>query len=367
MPSALHQLAEHGQRPWLDVLSRQLVHSGDLERLVREDGIRGLTSNPTIFQKAIASGEGYEEQLRDVGEREHDPKLVFQALAVQDIKAACDVLYEVWDGGRGLDGWVSLEVDPTLAHDTQATIEEARRLRELIDRPNLYVKIPATEAGLPAIEQCIAEAIPINVTLVFSLERHAKVMDAYAKGVQRLVDGGGDPGSVCSVASFFISRVDTEVDRRLDELRGHDELKHQLAIANAKLAYQGWKEHFAVEAWDVLAARGATPQWCLWASTSTKDPSLRDTLYVEALVGPDTVNTMPMETVEAMRDHGEVAPTLETGLDEARALAGRLREAGIDLDDVYVVLENEGVDKFAASFRDLLDEVGAKRAEVAGA
>ena len=375
MASPLHQLSEHGQSPWLDLLARGLIQEGELGRLVREEGIRGVTSNPTIFQKAIATGEaGYDEQLRDVSAREDDPKEVFLALAVRDVQDACDVLREVWDGGRGLDGWVSLEVDPTLAHDTQATIEEARRLSELVDRPNLYVKVPATEEGLPAIEQLIAEGIPINVTLVFSLERHAAVMDAYLRGVQRLVDGGGDPGSVCSVASFFVSRVDTEIDKRLDTVTadssdtgGRDDLRSQMAVANARLAYAQWQQHFAGEAWEVLAVRGASPQWCLWASTSTKDPSLRDTLYVEALVGPDTVNTMPIETVEAMQAHGIVEATLETGVDEARALFEKLREAGVDLDDAFATLEREGVEKFAASFRDLIDEIASKREQLARA
>ncbi|MCP9490006.1 MAG: transaldolase [Solirubrobacteraceae bacterium MAG38_C4-C5] len=368
MTSPLHQLAEHGQSPWLDLLARGLIQEGELERLVREEGVRGVTSNPTIFQKAIASGEaGYDEQLREVSAREDDPKLVFQALAVRDIQDACDVLRAVWDGGRGLDGWVSLEVDPTLAHDTDATLEEARRLSALVDRPNLYVKVPATQAGVVAIEQLISEGIAINVTLVFSLERHAAVMDAYLRGVQRLVDEGGDPGSVCSVASFFISRVDTEIDRRLDAAGGRDDLKSRAAIANAKLAYAQWQQHFASDRWETLAARGASPQWCLWASTSTKDPALRDTLYVEALVGPDTVNTMPIETLEAMQDDGTVEATLETGVEQARALFEELREAGVDLDDAFATLEREGVEKFAASFRDLIDEISSKREQLARA
>lgn len=376
MASPLHQLSEHGQSPWLDFLARGLIQKGDLERLVREEGVRGVTSNPTIFQKAIASGEaGYDEQLREVSAREDDPKLVFQALAVRDIQDACDVLHEVWDGGRGLDGWISLEVDPTLAHDTDATLEEARRLSALVQRPNLYVKVPATQAGLPAIEQLIAEGIPINVTLVFSLERHAAVMDAYLRGVQRLADDGGDPTSVCSVASFFVSRVDTEIDRRLDAIiaagsgtgSGREDLKGRMAIANAKLAYAQWRRHFAGERWETLEARGASPQWCLWASTSTKDPSLRDTLYVEALVGPHTVNTMPMETLEAMQAHGSVEATLESGVEEARALFDELREAGVDLDDAFATLEREGVEKFEASFRDLIGEIESKREQLARA
>ena len=367
MASPLHQLKEHGQSPWLDFLARGLLQEGDLARLVHEEGVRGVTSNPTIFQKAIASGEaGYDEQLREVAAQEDDPKLIFQALAVRDIQDACDVLRPVWDGGRGLDGWVSLEVDPTLAHDTQATIEEAERLSALVERPNLYVKVPATPAGLPAIEHLIAQGIPINVTLVFSLERHAAVMDAYLRGVQRLADEGGDPGSVCSVASFFVSRVDTEMDRRLEAV-GRDDLRGNVAIANAKLAYAQWQQHFTGERWETLEARGASPQWCLWASTSTKDPSLRDTLYVEALVGPHTVNTMPMETLEAMQDGGIVEATLETGVDEARAMFEQLREAGVDLDDAFATLEREGVEKFETSFRELIEEIAGKREQLARA
>ncbi len=367
MASPLHQLSEHGQSPWLDFLARGLIQEGELERLVHEEGVRGVTSNPTIFQKAIASGEaGYDEQLREVAAREDDPKLIFQALAARDIQDACDVLRPVWDGGRGLDGWVSLEVDPSLAHDTQGTIEEAQRLSALVERPNLYVKVPATPAGLPAIEELIAQGIPINVTLVFSLERHAEVMDAYLRGVQRLADEGGDPGSVCSVASFFVSRVDSEMDRRL-EVVGRDDLRGAVAIANAKLAYAQWQQHFTGERWETLEARGATPQWCLWASTSTKDPSLRDTLYVEALVGPHTVNTMPMETLEAMQAGGIVEATLETAVDEARALFERLREAGVDLDDAFATLEREGVEKFEASFGELIDEIAGKREQLARA
>ena len=367
MASPLHQLKEHGQSPWLDFLARGLIQEGELARLVHEEGVRGVTSNPTIFQKAIASGEaGYDEQLREVAAQEDDPKLIFQTLAVRDIQDACDVLRTVWDGGRGLDGWISLEVDPTLAHDTQATIEEAQRLSALVDRPNLYVKVPATPAGLPAIEELIAQGIPINVTLVFSLERHAEVMDAYLRGVQRLADEGGDPGSVCSVASFFVSRVDTEMDRRLEAV-GRDDLRGAVAIANAKLAYAQWQQHFTGERWETLEARGASPQWCLWASTSTKDPSLRDTLYVEALVGPHTVNTMPMETLKAMQDRGIVEATLETGVDEARTLFERLREAGVDLDDAFATLEREGVEKFEDSFRELIDEIASKREQLARA
>src|SRR5687767_4131578 len=304
----LKQLAEQGQSVWIDFLSRNFINDGDLADLVHE-GVVGVTSNPTIFQGAIAEGDAYDDQIKQVSATESDPKEIFLALARDDIRAACDILRGIHSrppGGQGKDGWVSLEVDPNLAHDTQATIDEARRLRELVDRPNLFVKIPATKAGLPAIEESIAAGIPINVTLIFSLARHREVAEAYMGGVERLADAGGDLARMASVASFFVSRVDTEADKRLDEVGGHDELKGTLAIANAKLAYETYQEVFSGSDWDQLAAAGATPQRCLWASTSTKNPAYRDVLYVEELIGADTVNTMPRETVEAFQDHGKV-------------------------------------------------------------
>jgi transaldolase len=362
--SRLHELSEHGQSVWIDVLSRDMLRTGELERLMREDAVVGVTSNPTIFQKAIAGGDAYDEQLRDVLRDERDPKEVFLRLAARDIGDACDLLRPVWDEGGGQDGYVSLEVDPTLAFDTEATIEEAQRLHELVDRPNLFVKIPATKEGLPAIEEMIARGRSINVTLIFSLERYAEVAEAYVRGLERLVAAGGDPGTVASVASFFVSRVDTEADRRLDELGGHDELKGTLAIANAKLAYERYKEIFAGERWRALESRGATPQRCLWASTSTKNPDYRDVLYVEELIGPKTVNTMPVETIRAFQDHGVVAPTLEQGLDEARSTLERLAEAGVDYVEVTDTLEREGVEKFADSFVELLEGIRAKSGDL---
>jgi transaldolase len=273
----------------------------------------------------------------------------------------------VWDGGHGQDGWVSIEVDPNLAYDTDATIAEAQRLHELVDKPNCFVKIPATKSGLPAIEEMIARGRPINVTLIFSLQRYAEVAEAYLRGLERLVESGGDPGPVASVASFFVSRVDTEADKRLDEAGAPDELRGKLAVANAKLAYQRYKELFSGARWEALEAKGARAQRCLWASTSTKNPAYRDVLYVEELIGPETVNTMPEETIEAFQDHGEVALTLEQDLDEAHDVFKRLAEAGVDYDDVVVTLEREGVDKFADSFRELLDGVKAKRGELVSA
>nr|MBA2568201.1 transaldolase [Actinomycetota bacterium] len=304
--------------------------------------------------------------LREALETVSDPKEIFLQLAVRDIQAACDLFRAVWDKGKGQDGYVSLEVDPGLAHETHSTIEEAERLHEWVDRPNLHVKIPATKAGLPAIEEMIARGRNINVTLIFSLERYAEVAGSYTRGLQRLVRAGGDPSSVASVASFFVSRVDTEADKRLVEA-GHPELKGKLAIANAKLAYQRYKEIFSGARWEALAAKGATRQRCLWASTSTKDPEYRDVMYVEELIGPETVNTMPNETVVAFQDHGEVELTLEQGIDESRALFRKLAEIGVDYDDISETLEREGVEKFAESFRELIEGIEEKRKQLAPA
>jgi transaldolase len=362
----LHRLSELGQSVWIDFLSRDLLRSGGLARMMEEDAVCGVTSNPTIFQKALSEGDAYDEQLRSLAGLE-DAKEIFIALAAQDVGDACDLMRSVWDSGEGLRGYVSIEVDPTLAYDTAGTLEQARRLHELIERPNLYVKIPGTKEGLPAIEEMIASGRSINVTLIFSLERHREVMDAYVRGLERLVEAGGDPSEVASVASFFVSRVDTEADRRVDERGGHDELKGRLAVDNAKLAYRNWQEVFSGERWERLAARGASKQWCLWASTSTKNPAYRDVLYVESLIGPQTVNTMPEETIQAFQDHGQVELTLERGLDEAVRLLDELAAAGIDYDDVTATLEREGVQKFADSFAELLDGIRGKRGELVSA
>jgi transaldolase len=364
--SRLHQLSELGQSVWIDSLSREWLETGELARMMREDAVVGVTSNPTIFQKAMSEGEWYDEQLREVLDGEDDLKEIFLQLAVRDIQGACDLLRPVWDEGDGRDGYVSMEVDPNFAYDTQATIEEAIRFHDWIDRPNLHVKIPATAPGLPAIEEMIARGRNINVTLTFSLNRYAEVAESYIRGLERLVASGGDPSTVASVASFFVSRVDTEADKRLDEI-GRPDLKGKLAIANAKLAYQRYKEIFAGARWKALADKGATAQRCLWASTSTKNPEYRDVMYVEELIGPETVNTMPKETVEAFQDHGEVALTLEKALDEARKLFRDLAAAGVDYDDVTDTLEREGVQKFSDSFTELLEGIEAKRALLVGA
>ena len=362
----LQELADHGQSVWIDYLSRPFVQDGDLAGLV-DQGVVGVTSNPTIFQGAIAEGDDYDEQLREIVDGgESEPKEIFIALATQDIQGACDILRSVYDEGDGKDGYVSLEVDPNLAHDTQGTADEAKRLHGLIDKPNLFIKIPATKEGLPAIEETIAAGIPVNVTLIFSLERHREVAEAYIRGLQRLADAGGDLSKIASVASFFVSRVDTEADKRLDEA-GHPELKGKLAVANAKLAYQTYEEVFSGPAWEELAAKGATAQRCLWASTSTKNPEYRDVIYVEERIGPDTVNTMPRNTVEAVMDHGEIRPTLMEDVEGAHKLFEDLKAAGIDYDDVVATLEREGVEKFAASFSELFADIDSKRDQLVAA
>ena len=358
----LQRLSELGQSVWIDNLSRPLVREGGLTRLMEEDAVVGVTSNPTIFQKALAEGDAYDEQMREVIANEQDNTEVFLQLATRDVSDACDLLRPVWDRGGGRDGYVSIEVTPDLAYDTEGTIAQAQRLHEWIDKPNLLVKIPATEPGLGAIEEMIARGRSINVTLTFSLHRHAQVAEAYLRGLERLVESGGDPSPVASVASFFVSRVDTEVDNRLDAIGGHDELLGRTAVANAKLAYRHYLETFAGDRWEALAAKGATPQRCLWASTSTKNPAYRDTLYVEELIGRDTVNTMPDSTIEDFQDHGEIRGlTVEEDVEGARATLEALAKAGVDYDDVTATLEREGVEKFDASFKELLDEVARKR------
>ena len=359
--SPLHRLSALGQSVWVDYLSRNLLESGELEQMTRDDAVVGVTSNPTIFQKALAEGDAYDAQLREVLERTKDPKEIFVALASRDVTDACDLLHPVWEATGGADGYVSMEVDPTFAFNVGATLDEAMRLHSEINKPNLLVKIPATKPGLAAIEEMIARGRSINVTLIFSLERYAEVAEAYIAGLERLVDDGGDPSTVHSVASFFVSRVDSEADRRLDAIGGRDHLKGKLAVANAKLAYARFGELFSGPRWQALADQGARTQRCLWASTSTKDPSYSDILYVAELIGPDTVNTMPEETIRAFQDHGTPALTLTTGLDAARALFSDLAAAGVDYDDVSAALEREGVEKFEASFAQLIQGIVARR------
>jgi transaldolase len=365
--SRLHKLAKQGQSVWIDNLSRELVHGGGLKRLIDDDAVTGVTSNPTIFQKAIASGDSYDAQLRELVGAVEDPREIFFRLAIDDVRDACDVLRPVFDATGGDDGFVSLEVDPGLAYDRDGTFEQAIDLHARVERPNLHVKIPATMPGLPAIEDCIARGRSINVTLIFSLARYRAVVEAYIRGLERLVAGGGDPRAVRSVASFFVSRIDTEADRRLEEL-GNKKLQGRLGIANAKLAYEHFLEAFAGPRWEYLAGKGAAKQRPLWASTSTKNPAYRDTLYVEELIGPDTVDTMPPETVEAFQDHGMVeGATVAEGFGKARRLLDRLAEVGVDYDDVVETLEAEGVQKFADSFDELLDGIRSKQGALAPA
>jgi transaldolase len=363
--SPLHELTEHGQSVWFDTLSRDLVQSGELARMMDEDAVTGVTSNPTIFQKALSDSTAYDDDLRSLLARTEDPREIFFSLALQDIRDACDVLKPAYDASDGIDGYVSMEVEPGIAYETEASYAQARWIAKEVDRPNLYVKIPATEAGLPAIEDCIASGTSINITLIFSLERYAAVVEAYLRGLERLVAGGGDPRKVVSVASFFVSRVDTEADKRLE---GHPELQGKLAVANAKLAYQHFLETFRGPRWDFLAGKGATKQRCLWASTSTKNPKYPDTLYVDDLIGPETVNTMPLETIEAFQDHGVVrGDTVLEGIDEARELFEAIKEAGVDYVDVTDVLEAEGVQKFADSFDAIMESIESKRSALAAA
>jgi transaldolase len=363
--SPLHRLSALGQSVWIDFLSRKSIRGGHLQSLLDEDAVVGATSNPSIFQKAMTEGDAYDEQLHELAAEGIEGKDVFWRLAEQDIREACDLFRPIWDAGLGRDGYVSLEVDPNLAYDAPATFAEAMRIHDVVDRPNLMVKIPATKPGLAAIEDAIAEGRSINVTLIFSLRRYAEVAESYIRGLERLIASGGDPNGVASVASFFVSRIDTEADRRLDEISGHDELKGKLAVANAKLAYQHYNATFRGPRWQFLAAKGATTQRVLWASTSTKNPSYPDTLYIEELIGPDTVNTMPEETIRAYQDHGRPQVRLEDGLAGAQRLIDELAAAGVDYDDVTDTLEREGVEKFAEAFSGLLAALASKRTEFA--
>jgi transaldolase len=365
MSKPLENLSALGQSVWIDSLSRASIRGGHLQSLIEQNSVVGATSNPTIFQKAMAEGDAYDEQLRELADR--DTNDAFWALAVRDIKDACDVFRGVFDATDARDGYVSLEVDPTLAYETLRTFREAIDLHEKVDRPNLLVKIPATKPGLAAIEDVIASGHSINVTLIFSLRRYDEVAESYIRGIERLVAAGGDPGKVASVASFFVSRIDTEADRRLDEIGGHDELKGKLAVANARLAYEHYKTAFSGPRWEFLAGKGATPQRVLWASTSTKNPAYPDTLYVDDLIGPETVNTMPGETIEAYQDHGDPKPRLEEDLEQAHALFELLAVAGVSYEDVTDTCEREGVAKFSASFTDLLDGLRGKQASLASA
>ncbi len=365
----LQRLSAYGQSVWIDSLSRASIRGGHLQSLIDDYAVVGATSNPTIFQAAFAEGDAYDEQLKELAGK--DPAEAFWALAVRDIKDACDVFAPVFQATGGRDGYVSLEVDPDLAYETLRTYEEAIGLHEKVDKKNLLVKIPATKPGLAAIEDVIAKSRSINVTLIFSLKRYEEVAESYIRGIERLVAGGGDPSGVASVASFFVSRIDTEADRRLDEVSDpghpHDELKGKLAVANARLAYEHYLAVFSGARWEYLAGKGAKPQRVLWASTSTKNPAYKDTLYVDDLIGPDTVNTMPQQTVDAYQDHGDPKPRLTDDLEEARQLLVDLADAGVDYEDLTDTLEREGVTKFSDSFAQLLAGLREKQASLVAA
>jgi transaldolase len=360
--SPICRLVEYGQSPWYDNLRRQLITDGELARMVADNCTRGVTSNPTIFEKAVSAGEEYDAPVMELARQGMSTEDIGWQLVTEDVAAACEVLRPVFDESGGGDGFVSLEVDPTLAHDTEGTITQARALHERLGLPNLMVKIPATAEGIPAIEAMIGEGRKINVTLIFSLTRHAKVIEAYLSGLERFVGNGGDPAQVASVASFFVSRVDTEADRRLPE---RHPLRGKVAVANAKLAYQLFRQRFSGERWERLAAAGARRQRPLWASTSTKNPAYSDTLYVDELVGRDTVNTLAPASMEALRDHGDPQPdTVEAGLDEARAVIDGLAAAGVDYDDLTATIEREGVDAFARSYQDFLAALDKRKKEL---
>jgi transaldolase len=345
---------------WLDDISRDRLRTGNLQSLIDDFHVVGVTSNPTIFAKALSGGTAYDEQIADLKIRGVTVDEAARAITTYDIRWGCDVLGPVYDATNGLDGRVSLEVDPRLARETEKTIAEARALWWAVDRPNLFIKIPATREGLPAITQCISEGISVNVTLIFSLERHGEVIDAYMAGLEQAKAAGRDLSKIASVASFFVSRVDTEVDGRLDKLGTPEAtaLRGKAAIANARLAYELFEQKCAEERWMALAANGARVQRPLWASTSTKDPSFPDTMYVVDLVVADTVNTMPEATIKATADHGELrGDTVHGTYDESRQVFADLEELGIGYDDVVQVLEDEGVAKFETSWNELLDTI----------
>lgn len=372
--SKIEQLHGLGQSIWLDYIERSMVHSGELKQLV-DEGVRGVTSNPTIFQQAISKSEAYKDDLQALAKREQDPKVIFEQLAISDIQAACDILRPVWDAANGADGFVSIEVAPDLAYDTDATIAEAHRLSDAIDRPNLMVKVPATAAGIPAIRQLIADGLNINVTLIFALERYAEVKDAYLSGLEARVEAGKPIDRIASVASFFVSRVDVEIDKRLEKMADQGKAQRDVlmgmlgktAVANAKLAYRQFQQVFSGSRWEALAERGAQLQRPLWASTSTKNPEYPDLLYVDNLIGPHTVNTMPPATLDAFRDHGVIERTVDEDISAAESVLVGLATVGISMQDVTDQLEEEGVKKFADSYDELLETITQRRKELVAA
>jgi transaldolase len=362
--SNLHLLRTAGVSPWSDQISRRMLDTGELARLISEDAVTGVTSNPSIFAKAIVGSDDYDQEMTELAGRGAAAEEIVAALMTADIQRGCDALRQVHEETEGRDGFVSVEVTPSLAHDTEATIAEAREWVKRIDRPNLFVKVPATEAGLPAIEQLIGEGISINITLIFSLERYRRVMEAYMAGLERYVTQGGSPVGVASVASFFVSRMDSEVDNRLDAIGTEAALalKGETAVANAQLAYRSFLDTFTGERWQRLVARGARIQRPLWASTSTKNPDYPDTLYVDRLVAAHTVNTMPIETIEAYQDHG--TPPMAFGPEEmaaAETTLAAMAEVGVDYDDVMDTLETEGVEKFISAWDEVVADVESER------
>lgn len=372
-PNPLRQLHDHGQSVWLDNLSRTLLESGELRRLIEEDGISGITSNPAIFAAAIAGSDAYDRKIRSLADSDLDTVGLYETLAIADIRAAADLLRPTWERSSGTDGFVSLEVNPHLARDTAGTLVEAERLWQAVDRENALIKIPGTPEGVPAIEEALYRGININVTLLFSLEAYGEVMQAHQKAMQRRLDDGLALDTLASVASFFLSRIDSMVDKRLDAVTGDRaadarQLRGQAAVASAKAAYRRWQQTYGGERWARLAGAGARVQKPLWASTSTKDPAYPDTKYVEPLVGDQTVNTMPESTIDAFRDHGRVRPgSVEDGVDEALEIPARLAALGIDLDEVTDALVKEGIEKFGQPFDALLESLEVKRASLEAA
>ncbi|QDY76199.1 transaldolase [Streptomyces qinzhouensis] len=365
---ALKRLTDEGVAIWLDDLSRKRITSGNLAELLDQQHVVGVTTNPSIFQKAISGGDGYEQQLRELATRKVTVEEALRMITTADVRDAADILRPVFDATEGQDGRVSIEVDPRLAHHTAATVAEAKQLAWLVDRPNTLIKIPATRAGLPAITETIGLGISVNVTLIFSLERYREVMDAYLAGLEKAKDRGLDLSKIHSVASFFVSRVDAEIDQRLDAL-GTDEAKAargKAALANARLAYEAYEEVFSSDRWSALDRARANKQRPLWASTGVKDPAYKDTLYVDELVAPGTVNTMPEATLEATADHGSITgDTIRGTYDTARAELAAVAALGISYDEVVQLLEDEGVEKFEAAWNDLLKSTEAALARLA--
>jgi transaldolase len=360
MTDRLAELSAAGVAVWLDDLSRVRLTTGSLDKLRRDQHVVGVTTNPSIFQKALSDADAYDSQLKDVAAQGVTVEEAVRLMTGKDVREACDVMRPAYDASNGVDGRVSIEVDPRKAHQTGPTVAEAKTLWWLVDRENLYIKIPATKAGLPAITATLAEGISVNVTLIFSLERYGEVMEAFLAGIEQAKANGHDLSKIGSVASFFVSRVDTEVDKRLDKI-GSDEaksLRGKAAIANARLAYEAYTKVFGTDRWKALAGAGAQPQRPLWASTSTKNPDYKDTIYVEELIAPGVVNTMPESVIFAFEDHGEVPGDTVTGAyEDARKVMSDLAAVGVDVDDVVQVLEDEGVDKFEASWKELLEGV----------